>query len=125
METKEESKDVTVSEASQILHISARTIYNYIKEKRLKSKKVGNKTVINFEDLQEIVKQGVKFKPSSQIDTKTEIVVDREKWEGMTYKLGLLEERCRIYEIQLLEARRLVEYKPIKRAWWKRLFNRG
>jgi len=44
-----------LKEVADILRLSQRTLYTYIKEKRIKATKIGNKWKITEEDLREFI----------------------------------------------------------------------
>lgn len=54
----EEIRVYTLNEVRDILKVTQRTIYNYIKGGKLKAVKIGKYWRVSHEDLQEFVKKG-------------------------------------------------------------------
>ena len=59
----EEIKVYTLNEVTDILKVTTRTIYSYIKSGQLKAVKFGKYWRVSHEDLQEFVKRGTKQMP--------------------------------------------------------------
>jgi excisionase family DNA binding protein len=130
MEIIDDTEHLTVKEVSRLLNVSTRTIFTHIKKGTLKTKKIGNKTFINHNELNKIKPRMKEVSETSQsaslpeytFNPETHIVLGKEKYEGLIYKVGVLEERCRVLET---ENQKLLEYKPEKkRSWWKRMFTK-
>lgn len=51
-------KIYTLKEVEDILKVSQRTLYNYIKHDKLRASKVGNQWRVRHEDLQEFIDKG-------------------------------------------------------------------
>lgn len=57
MEKVKEIKVYNTDEAAEILHVSRQTVYNYIKEGKLKAKKIGKEFRITHEELERFVSE--------------------------------------------------------------------
>ena len=53
-----EIKIYTIGEISEILHISRKTLYSYVKEGKLKAVKVGRSWIVTAANLEEFLSKG-------------------------------------------------------------------
>ncbi len=55
---KNELKIYSLKEVEEILQVTQRTLYNYIKEGKLKATKIGKHWRVSHEDLKEFIEKG-------------------------------------------------------------------
>lgn len=56
----EEKKVYTVKQAAEVLEVSTKTIYSYIKAGNIKAAKLGKSYRITAEELNKVINQGIK-----------------------------------------------------------------
>ena len=143
----ESTTSYSISEAAELLNLSAKTIRRYIKSGKLPSIKVPTKfgdeyRIIEIpEDLKQEaaaqaeaqskvdILQEIQEKPESILNTQ-QLYQDNIRLAAQlgaaTERIHLLEEQISALEVKLLEAPKIVPVasnpeKP-RRSWWKRLF---
>lgn len=53
-------KVYTIEEVGELLHVTRRTLYTYLKEGKLKAVKVGRKWIVTEENLKEFISKGTR-----------------------------------------------------------------
>jgi excisionase family DNA binding protein len=128
----ENATSYSISEAAELLNLSAKTIRRYIKSGKLTSIKVPTKFGEEYRitEIPEALKQEAEAMAEAQ--SRVDIVTAEDASPGLdaqllyqenirlAAQLGAATERIRQLEekMKLLEAPK----KPIKQSWWKRLF---
>ena len=114
--------DCTVSQAAELLQVSERTIWNWIKKSRIKAIKENGLTRIPMTEI--LAMQGASQKEGIRYDAEKYVLVDRQAYESLlklqTETLHHVAELG--YRIGQLETEKRQLLLKDERPWWRRWF---